>query len=192
MEKFLLIGLGNPGTKYENTRHNIGQIFVWWLKSNLSNNDFTYDKQCLSKIIKINLIITKRKKERDIEIILALPQSFMNESGKPIKKLLAYYYLKPEQVFIVHDDNDLKLGEFKITFNQKSAGHKGVNSIINTLNTQKFHRIKIGIQPQEASKRIKAEKIVLQKFTPLEEVTLKKLFPQIKIAWENYLRQIIK
>jgi len=192
MEKYLLVGLGNPLDKYQNTRHNVGQMFILWLKEQKGNIDFEPNKHCSSLVLNTDFSFTKRKQDKTVALILALPQTFMNESGVAVKKLLNYYQLDSEHLIVIHDDNDLKVGQFKITFNQKSAGHKGIESIINHLKTQKFHRVKIGIQPLKTEKRLKAEKIVLKKFAPEEQNVLNELFCQIGSALENYFRQIIK
>lgn len=192
MDSFLLVGLGNPGLKYQYTRHNIGQLFLLWFKNTITNANFEINKYCQVKIIIIEYSLIKKKRERKIHLILALPLSYMNENGIAVKHLLDYYQLKPEQLFIIHDDNDLLLGDFKIIYNQKSAGHKGVESVINNLNTQKFHRIKIGIHPSVQNKKIKAEEIVLKKITSQEQDILLITFTEIKKHFDQYLRQIIK
>ena len=149
----LVVGLGNPGSEYKNTRHNIGARIV------------------------------KELKPLNLEgVVLAEPTTFMNESGKAVKSLLRILRnsvskceeteFLSENLIVVHDDLDIPLGEFKIQKNRGSAGHKGVQSIIDALGTKDFNRIRIGICP-ENGKPADIEKFVLQKFTKDEEKTLK-------------------
>jgi len=152
----LIVGLGNPGKKYEKTRHNIGSKIISELESlNLEN------------------------------ISLAKPTTFMNESGKAVKKLLKSYKLNPNDLIIIHDDIDIPLGEFKIQKNRGSAGHKGIQSIIDALGTKDFQRIRIGICPQKGKPK-DVEKFVLQNFTKSEEKILK----QVIIAVIEKIRAI--
>lgn len=111
---------------------------------------------------------------RKLKVIIAKSQSFMNESGKSVAALIKFYKLKPENVLIVHDDIDILFGKFKFSFGRSSAGHKGVDSIIKALKTKNFWRLRIGIQPKIAM-RVKADKIILKKFTANEIKELSKI-----------------
>jgi len=144
----LIIGLGNPGKKYEKTRHNVGYR-----------------------------VIDELARNKPTGFVLAKPQTFMNESGKAVKALVKNYKLKTKNLIVVHDDIDLPLGEFKISFNRGSAGHKGVQSVINELETKDFQRIRIGICPV-AGKPKNVEKFVLQNFTKEEERAIKEAVGQ--------------
>ncbi|OIO06416.1 aminoacyl-tRNA hydrolase [Candidatus Falkowbacteria bacterium CG_4_9_14_3_um_filter_36_9] len=164
----IIAGLGNPGEKYNNTRHNAGFRAI----------DALADRLGLSweKNKKINSLIAKNK-----DIILIKPLTYMNDSGRCLQAVLSYYNLLPkklgflkikdsdllEALTIIHDDLDLNLGSFKISIDSRSAGHKGVESIISHLKTKKFKRIRIGIKTEPANK-IPAEKFVLQKFNSEE------------------------
>ena len=106
------------------------------------------------------------------KIILAKPQTFMNNSGLSVKSLSDYYKISPEEILVIHDDIDLPLGEIRIQKKRGSAGHKGVQSIIEHLGTKNFIRIRIGIKSgirNQESGIIDTEKFVLQKFTKDEE-----------------------
>lgn len=140
----MIIGLGNPGKEYEYTRHNVGFLFIEFLEDNLKNK----------------------------KIILAKTRVFMNKSGKAILSLMKRHKLKPENILIVHDDIDILWRDFKFSFGRSSAGHKGVESVIKELKTKNFWRLRIGIQPV-VKNRIKADKIVLKKFTEKEFGELK-------------------
>lgn len=178
----LIVGLGNPGKEYENTRHNIGFVFVSELARHLNAPDFEFNKNLSSAISEI-----KHK------IIMAKPQTFMNKSGIAVSSLSKFYRIKPQDTLIIHDDIDISWGDFKFSFGRNSAGHKGVESIIKSLKTKNFWRLRIGIQPVRQAqgkpalkKRIPAEKIILKKFTPkeLREInkTIKNAISELEIA----------
>ncbi|RLC39398.1 MAG: aminoacyl-tRNA hydrolase [Candidatus Nealsonbacteria bacterium] len=176
----LVAGLGNPGKKYRNTRHNIGfRILDEFLKES------NFPKFKLSKKI-YSLIsegeIAKRK------VLLVKPQTFMNNSGKAIKALTTYYKLPTTNLIVVHDDIDLPLGKIKIVKNRGSAGHKGVESIIKELGAKNFVRIRIGIQPKSGKPR-NPEKFVLQNFTKKEEKILKEVIKKTSQALKTALRE---
>ncbi len=165
----LIIGLGNPGKEYENTRHNVGFLFIGALAETLNAPEFVYDK-------KLKAEISKSK------ILIARPQIFMNKSGEAVLALSKFYKIKPENILIVHDDIDILWSNYKFSFGRSSAGHKGVESIIKTLKTKNFWRLRIGIQPT-LKKHTSADKIILKKFTPAElrtlNQTIKKLIPTL-------------
>lgn len=145
----LIVGLGNPGKKYERTRHNIGSRVIGELK----------------------LLDLKN-------VVLIKPATFMNESGAAVKKLIKNHKLKIEDLTVIHDDIDLPAGQFKISRNRGSAGHKGVQSIIKELGTKNFERVRIGICPL-LGKPEAVEKFVLQNFTKSEEKILKDVIEKI-------------
>ena len=145
----LIIGLGNPEIKYQNTYHNVGRQFIKYIKENPRT---------------------------------ACYQSFatdcsMNQSGLFVQKTLNYYHFNPENLLIVHDDSDITLGKYKFSFSRSSAGHKGINSVIQNLNTKNFWRLRIGIRPKEY--RGKAEKFVLKKISAQNREVLKTTFQEI-------------
>jgi PTH1 family peptidyl-tRNA hydrolase len=153
---FLIVGLGNPGEKYINTRHNVGFLVIDELKKKLNFSDFIFDK-------KSNSLLSKKE-----DIILAKPNTYMNLSGLTARALSKYYKMENENQIIVHDDIDLLLGKIRISKGQGSAGHKGVESIIKDLGTKSFVRIRIGIQPKTGKPK-KTEEFVLKKFNKGEE-----------------------
>ncbi len=166
-EKFLIVGLGNPGEKFEKTRHNIGFRVVDDFQQNNSFPDFVFSK-------KFNSLISEGKIEGK-KIILAKPQTFMNSSGKAVKKILIYSPLAIcHSLIVVHDDIDLPFGKIKISQNRGSAGHKGVESIITELGAKNFKRVRIGIQPKNGKPQ-NIEVFVLKNFTGAEEKELKQI-----------------
>ncbi|HXF44453.1 MAG TPA: aminoacyl-tRNA hydrolase [Candidatus Paceibacterota bacterium] len=160
----LVIGLGNPGEEYENTYHNVGCLFVDYITENLP-------KTANYKFIKSSV--------------------FMNESGKFVKKEVDSFLKFTELIYrrgkilIVHDDSDLVLGQYKLSFGSGSAGHKGVESVINALGTKDFWRLRIGIRdakPRETLRkttRKKAGEFVLQKISSANKKILEKVFEEV-------------
>ncbi len=146
----IIVGLGNPGLKYQKTRHNIGQVILKKFA-----NDFHFPKFKLNKNLQVHI----SKKD---DVLLALPTTFMNESGISVGKLIKNKSQLPD-FWVIHDDMDLDLGRMKISFNSSSAGHKGVQSIIEKLGGQDFVRFRVGIKSLDAN-FIDVRKFVLQKF----------------------------
>jgi len=140
----LIVGLGNPGRKYTKTRHNIGFRVIDALKDEIS----------------------------DKNVILLKPDIFMNNSGKAVKKELKYSKLNTQDLIVIHDDIDLPFGTIRVSKDSSSAGHKGVQSIIDELRTKDFTRIRIGIKP---SHEVDTTEFVLNRFSKEEEKQLKEI-----------------
>lgn len=138
----LLVGLGNPGEKYKDTRHNIGFVVVDALVSQVSNFQYPISNWVLSKNAKA-LYCNTRIKGQKIEFIK--PQSFMNESGHSVRYAYKKHSIKTHDLYVIHDDLDIKLGEYKI---QKGVGpklHYGISSIEKELGMSDFWRVRIGV-----------------------------------------------
>jgi len=165
MSSRLIVGLGNPGRKYEKTRHNAGFKAVDFLVGPETN--WTLDK-------KSNALVYK-----DGQTIFAKPQTFMNESGKAVRALVDYYKIKPKDVVVIYDEIDLEFGTVRVRETGSSAGHNGIKSIISHLNTKDFVRIRIGIS-NEKRQKIDAHRFVLKKFSRKEQKELKeKILPEV-------------
>ncbi|MFA5392455.1 MAG: aminoacyl-tRNA hydrolase [Candidatus Paceibacterota bacterium] len=177
-KKILILGLGNPGPLYKNTRHNIGQDFVSWLKEQYQTSTWQIEKKNFAQISTFE--------DQNKKILFALPLVFMNETGKTIQQLQKYYQISLKNIIIVHDDNDIYVGNFKFSFDRGSAGHKGIESIIKNLHSKKFFRLRIGIQPQ-GEQRKKAENLVLKKFSPEERKIITENFVLMKKTIEDNL-----
>ncbi|KKR72800.1 MAG: Peptidyl-tRNA hydrolase [Microgenomates group bacterium GW2011_GWC1_41_8] len=162
---FLIVGLGNPGEEYKNTRHNVGfdvieKITNYELRitSETQNTNLHFDKMVNSEIAKIRI--------SSQEVILAKPQSFMNNSGLVVKKLLnSNQQLTISNLVIVHDDISMDLGQVKISKGAGAGNHNGVVSIINHLKTKDFIRIRCGIGRGDGV----LSDVVLSKFRPDEK-----------------------
>jgi PTH1 family peptidyl-tRNA hydrolase len=173
----LIIGLGNPGKQYENTRHNAGFILLDEIQKAFSFPEFKFDG-------KFNAEISEGKsdvKGQMSKVILAKPQSFMNLSGTVVKALMDFYKIPLENISVIHDDLDINLGEYKISTDSSAAGHNGVQNIIDELGTQKFTRIRVGIEGADKKKDriIPGDVFVLQPFSEEELEAIKKLAAEI-------------
>ena len=156
----LIIGLGNPGDKYEKTRHNVGFMMVNKLREKYNFPDFEFNKKFDAEISK-GAIDSK-------EILLVKPETFMNNSGTSIHTVLDFYKLSPEDIIVIHDDLDISLGEYKIATGSGSAGHNGVSDIIEKLGTKDFTRIRIGVANENLRSPIDPADFVLQDFSEEE------------------------
>jgi PTH1 family peptidyl-tRNA hydrolase len=149
----MIVGLGNPKKKYEKTRHNIGFRVI-----------DTITKSQKSKVKSQNIIFLK-------------PDTFMNNSGKAVQECLAYYKIPISNLIVIHDDIDLLFGDIRVSKNSSSAGHKGVQSIIDELKTKDFIRVRIGIKKklkiQNQKLKINTTDFVLKNFNQEEEKELK-------------------
>jgi PTH1 family peptidyl-tRNA hydrolase len=153
-----IIGLGNPEKKYEKTYHNVGILFVEKNKKSLVPSF-----QCL------------------------VSNTHMNESGLFVIEQMKNTNLKPENLLIAHDDSDLKIGEYKLDFGRSAAGHHGVESVISSLGTKEFWRLRVGIRPQNEEVRAKAEEFVLKKISAEDKKLLEGVFEKAKLElWNRF------
>ena len=133
---FLVAGLGNPGTEYNNTRHNVGFSTVDGLARKHKEN-FKDDKKFVASWFQYSL-----NKEK---IVCAKPMTFMNDSGLAVSKFMKYFKISAENLIVVYDDLDLEPAQIRIRRTGSSGGHLGLTSIINSIGTQDFYRVRIGI-----------------------------------------------
>ncbi len=169
----IIITLGNPGQQYANTRHNAGFIIADELQKSLGFSEF-------EKNSKFDALVCEKNSDGE-KILLAKPQSFMNNSGQVVKKMLDFFKIPKENLTLLHDDLDIELGAFKISLDSSAAGHNGVQSIIDNLGSQQFKRIRLGIEGSEKKKDriIPGEVFVLQDFSKEELEIIKKLAEKI-------------
>jgi PTH1 family peptidyl-tRNA hydrolase len=161
----LIIGLGNPRKKFEKTRHNVGFRAVAAFQAKDGFSDFKFSKKFKAEISE-GILDSKK-------IVLAKPQTFMNDSGKAVKILNTKYKIQNTNLWVIHDDIDLPFGKIKIVKSRGAAGHKGVESIIRELKNKNFIRFRIGIKPDKTeNKKQKTEKFVLENFKKAEEKIL--------------------
>jgi len=169
----IIIGLGNPGKGYKNTRHNAGFLCVDFLQQAFGFEPFTSDKKMSAEISS-----GTRNGEK---VLLVKPMTFMNNSGTAVQALLQFYKLTPADIIIIHDDIDIASGTYKTTLSSRPAGHNGVADIMEKIGTQDFFRIRLGIgRPTEIlGVCIPPRDYVLQKFGEEELTKLQTLFPKI-------------
>lgn len=137
----LIVGLGNPGTKYQATRHNIGFIT---LDEIAKREQSRFNKEIGNAMVS-ELFVNGEK------IMLAKPQTFMNESGRSVDFLMNYFQIDEDELLVIHDDMDLEPGVIRLRQKGSAGGHNGLKSIISYLGNQTFQRIKIGIgRPQHS------------------------------------------
>ncbi len=163
----LIVGLGNIGREYKNTRHNAGFLFL----------DYMYNSENFSEDSKLKSFIKRAENK-----VLAKPTTFMNLSGQAVSLISNYYKIKSHEILLVHDDLDIKLGEYKITYTKGPKVHNGIISVEETLKTNKFWRLRIGVDNRtpELRKHIKGNDYVLSSFLQEEKLILQKTFAKIK------------
>jgi PTH1 family peptidyl-tRNA hydrolase len=159
-DTYLIVGLGNPGREYRQTRHNVGFMLMDRLTTRL-NVHFT---RMQSKALVASANFEERK------IIFAKPQTFMNLSGQSVQGLLHFFKLPLENLLIAHDDLDLPLGTIRIRPDGRSAGQKGMTSTIDRLGTDEFPRLRLGIGRPPG--QMQAPDYVLQDFSDAEMVVI--------------------
>ena len=196
---FYIIGLGNPGEEYDNTRHNAGRMAVLKLHKDLGLEDFEFNKKS-NALVSLGKIKTEK-------LTLILPETFMNKSGQAVS-----YFVKPklktskkglENLIVIHDDIDLPLGILKISYNKGTGGHRGLDSIVKVVKTNEFVRIRVGVSPATAKGRAKKPgtnlppkkageaviDFILGKFKPKETEVMKKTFKKASEAIQTLVSE---
>jgi PTH1 family peptidyl-tRNA hydrolase len=158
---YLIFGLGNPGNRYRLTRHNIGFMVLEKLAAGLEID---------LKQKSFNALWGKGKLAGK-NVLLAMPQTYMNLSGNAVRELLAFFKADINNLIVVHDDLDLPFGTVRLKTGGGNAGHKGVESIVENLGSSDFMRVRIGIGRPADKARI--DSYVLERFEPQEEAALK-------------------
>lgn len=183
----LIMGLGNPGEKYQGTRHNLGFEVVDELATSVQRSAFSWkmERKLKAGTLQINYPLDASS----CTLILAKPQTYMNNSGIAAKLLTTYYKLPTTDLIVIHDDLDLPLGKIKIRQGGAGAGHKGVESIINSLGTDQFIRIRLGIGPDENLDSINIDHFVLEKFLPSEKAKVKRMVKEAAETLELLLKE---
>lgn len=137
---FYIIGLGNPGSEYSNTRHNVGRIVLEEIASREGFGSWKNDKHANA--------LSVRGTAGNESVTFYAPETYMNKSGDTVRYLKDKQGARPEDIVVVYDDVELPLGELKISVGKGAGGHNGISSIINSLGSKEFVRIRIGISPK--------------------------------------------
>jgi len=168
----VIVGLGNPGKEYETTRHNAGRSAVELVAKNNDFDEFVFNKTA-------NALVAKGAIEGE-NATLVLPETMMNASGKAVSTVVKSVKAA-KNLLVIHDDLDLPLGTIKMVFGRGSGGHKGVESVMRSIKTKDFARLRIGVAPagkKNQAKKLKDEekviKLVIGKWKPAEEASAKK------------------
>ncbi len=175
----IIVGLGNPGMQYANTRHNAGFLGLDYYMKDLET--IHCQSSFMSQICEIHFAATKT--------FFVKPQTFMNKSGQAVKELLHFYKANPSSdLLVIHDDKDLPFGSIKTTTSAGGAGHNGVQNIIDELGTKEFSRIRIGVESRPEGSPIPTDAFVLHPFDPEELQKLdKEIFPEVKTAIDKFI-----
>ena len=177
---FYIIGLGNPGQEYDNTRHNTGRMVAAIFAKQNGLSDFTF-----SKISNAEISEGKIGKEK---VTVILPNTFMNKSGEALRKIKDLKIKTVNKIkvipnlVVIHDELDVPFGKLKVSFNKSSGGHRGVESVIKAVKSEGFVRIRMGICPTTSGGKMKKPHgedavgdFILAKFKTVEETELKKI-----------------
>jgi peptidyl-tRNA hydrolase, PTH1 family len=192
---YIYVGLGNPGSEYENTRHNTGRMVLEFFRKKHDLPDWTLDKK-KNALVSSGTVIAEdvrnpKKAGKKVKVDLILPETFMNKSGNSLTSIITSAK-KAAQLVVIHDDLDLPIGRFKISWNKSSGGHRGVESIIKAVKTEMFARVRVGISAATAKGVVKkpigeeaVTKCIIGAFKPAEFAVLKKEYKTIASALES-------
>lgn len=169
----LIVGLGNPGKEYENTRHNIGFMYLDYI---LGKENFTLNKKFNSMEY-----VTMFDGEK---VVFIKPMTFMNLSGEAVMRYLDYYKIRTEDILVIQDDLDLSLGKYKLLFNHGDGGHNGIKNIILNVGNREFLRLKIGIARATGD----TKEYVLGKFGKEELIQIEVAFKELKDFITDFLK----
>ncbi|MFV0420750.1 aminoacyl-tRNA hydrolase [Oleidesulfovibrio sp.] len=167
----LIVGLGNPGKEYENTRHNLGFMLI----------DALLDEARASAPYSVSALTTGKKKYdlwkcsplgTNTTWLLAKPMTFMNKSGEAVAHICGYYRIPPERIVVLHDELDLPLGRLKFKTGGGLAGHNGLKSIAGLIGSQEFHRMRLGIGKPQG---VQTTGHVLGRFSKTEQPVVEKI-----------------
>ncbi|MFW5709312.1 MAG: aminoacyl-tRNA hydrolase [Chloroflexota bacterium] len=175
--RYLIVGLGNPGSKYANTRHNFGFWVVDELARRWNITDFKTDRKAL---VGDGMIRGQR-------VLLAKPQTFMNLSGQPVRALVDFYKLDIDTLTVIHDDLDISLGTLRLRKGGSAGGQNGVKDIIRHLGTQDFKRVRCGIGRPPG--RMDPAAYVLQPFSGDDAITAQRVIDRAADAVETWLAE---
>lgn len=182
---WVIVGLGNPGEKYENTRHNTGRMALELFVKEKKLGEWKEDG-------KANALVARGAVGKAI-VLVVLPETYMNKSGSALTKFVKSVKAA-EKLVVLYDDLDLPLGKMKISFDRGSGGHRGIESIARAVKTKKFWRVRVGISPSSASGIIKkpqgekaVEDFILSAYKAHEMAQLKTVSKRVLLALEGIL-----
>lgn len=166
----LVVGLGNPGNEYANTRHNVGMRVVETMAPSFAEKK------------KFNALVARQG-----EVLFALPLTFMNRSGEAVRRLMDFYKVTPQDVLLVYDDKDIRFGTIRLRSEGSSAGHNGVQSVIDHIG-EEFARVRVGIGNDDMVRYVDQADFVLARFNRHEE----KMLPEIIQAAARGVQELLQ
>ena len=172
----LIVGLGNPGKEYQETRHNIGFNFLDYYV-NYKNLDKVWSKKFDG--LYMNTVIEGQK------VVLLKPQTYMNLSGNAVRKIADYFNIETDDILVISDDLDLILGNYKLKMNGSCGGHNGLRDIETKLGTTEYKRLKIGISND---KNIETKDYVLGKLSKSDKKVLEDLYKDLCPVLDDYFK----
>ncbi len=194
---YIIVGLGNPGEEYKDTRHNAGRIILDALRKEFSKEEFQLDR-------KLNALVAEAKIGKE-KVLLVAPENFMNNSGKSVVPVVKTKAAKAksgikgktaDDLLVIYDDFQLPIGRMKISYNKSSGGHNGLESVIKAIKTEAFPRMRVGTAPatSKGDAKIphgddKIEKFILGKFKDEEMKELKKMAKKAVEGVETWVKE---
>ena len=175
MERYLIVGLGNPGQTYARQRHNVG--FMTLDAISCKHNVIFTNHKSKSMIATLRL--------NNMNVILSKPQTFMNLSGQSVQELVRYYNIQPDNILVIFDDLDLPIGDIRIRKSGGSSGHKGMQSVITLLGTNTIPRLRLGIGRPPAN--VNPKDYVLKPFSEQLKSLMNCLIPKVIEAVESFV-----
>lgn len=170
----MIVGLGNPGSQYAKTKHNIGFMAIDRLAKRY---DTTIGKQEFNALTGTAWVDGEK-------VLLVKPQTFMNDSGRAVGQLKAFYQFEQEEILIIQDDMDMAMGRLRLRPQGSAGGHNGIKSIINVLGTQRFYRAKIGIQHPQKQRVVDW---VLTPFAPDDQIAILAGLDKLTLAADDWI-----
>lgn len=182
----IIVGLGNPGNKYQYTRHNAGFLALDFYLT--KHHAIKCESRFQGYVCEMHFT-AQGTHEAPIKTFFVKPQTYMNKSGLAIREITQFYKINiASDLLVVHDEVDLKFGYYKLAFDSRPAGHNGVQNIVDELGTQEFHRIRIGVESRLSRHQSPTDEFVLQNFSNEELALLQEaVFPKIETEIENFI-----
>ncbi|MBR2651663.1 aminoacyl-tRNA hydrolase [bacterium] len=185
VDKYLIVGLGNPGTMYNNTRHQVGFMVVDFFANQFKLN---FSSSSLNGLVAQFSVDNKK-------VFLCKPTTYMNLSGEFISQMCHYYQIDYKNILVILDDVNIDIGKFRLRQNGTDGGHNGMKNIINMTKTSDIKRLKIGVLNSELLKKMGLKDFVLSKFTPEEMQKINNNLPKIsnliiefvKLSFDNLM-----
>ena len=167
---WVIVGLGNPGDRYAGNRHNVGAMVVAELTRRYASPLRAHKSRCAAAQVRLGMTSTPGGARPGPAAVIAVPTSYMNESGGPVKALLGFYGAGPDRLIVIHDELDIEPGQVRLKGDGGEGGHNGLRSISKALGTREYTRIRVGIGRPPG--RMDAADFVLRDFSAAERADL--------------------